>query len=127
VRRAPNVVLASLLVVTTGCSGLHRHLFGGGGPTGRAGTLSVVPPTGRAGTSFSLTAGGFRAGEKLTFEIDSPDHQRFVGPAHTAGADGTVTSTYAPQATDKPGTYTVKAVGDHGTHASANLVVTGGP
>ncbi len=125
--RVPILILASLLVVSTGCSALHRHLFGGGGPTGRTGTVTIAPPTGAAGTSFSLAASGFRPGEKLTFEIDSPDHQRFVGPAHVASATGTFTSAYVPQATDKPGTYTIKAVGDHGTHATATLVLTGGP
>ena len=115
-----------LLLLTTGCSGIRRHLFGGGS-AGRTGTLTVAPPTGPPGTPFTFTAGGLRPGEKLTFEIDSPDHQRFVGPAHTAGADGRASSTYTPQPTDRPGTYTVKAVGDRGTHASASLTLTGGP
>jgi hypothetical protein len=118
------ILVAWLLVLPTGCSALHRHLFGGG-PKGRTGTVTVAPATGPPGSAFTLTAAGFRPGERLTFDIESPDHQRFVGPAHTAGADGRAAGAYTPQPTDKPGTYAVKAVGDLGTHADGSLVVTG--
>ena len=62
----------------------------------------------------------------MTFEIDIPGRTRFVGPSHTAGPDGRVTSTYTPLTGDPPGTYQVKAVGSRGTRASATLVVVGG-
>jgi hypothetical protein len=61
----------------------------------------------------------------MTFEVDPPNHKRFVGPSHTAGPDGRVTSVYTPQTGDPPGTYVVKAVGSRGTRASGQLVVTG--
>ena len=60
----------------------------------------------------------------MTFEIDIPGQHPFVGPAHTAGADGTVTSAYQPLPADPPGTYQLKAVGSQGTRASATLTVT---
>ena len=120
---AATIVLA---LASTGCSALHRHLFGGS-PAGRSGTITVSPPTGTSGTRFSLTAGGFRPGEKMTFEIDVPRHPRFVGPSHVVGPDGRALGAYSPQAGDPPGTYTVKAAGDRGTHAATTLVVTAGP
>lgn len=113
------------LVLLPGCSRISRH-FSGGGVKTRKGTLTVAPANGPVGTAFSLTAGGFRPGEPLTFEIDIPGRPRFVGPSHTAGPDGRVASTYTPLTGDPPGTYQIKAVGSRGTRASASLVVVGG-
>jgi hypothetical protein len=120
-----SVVVGSTMLVTPACSRL-RHPFSSGGVKTRAGTLSVTPPSGSVGTAFSLVAGGFRAGEPMTFEIDIPKHPRFVGPSHLAGADGRVTSTYTPLNGDPPGTYLVKAVGSRGTRAQGHLDVLGG-
>jgi len=83
----------------------------------------VSPPNGAVGTAFSLTAGGFRPGEPMTFEVDIPNRPRFVGPSHTAGPDGRVTSIYTPLTGDPPGIYQVKAVGSRGTRATGTLSV----
>ena len=85
----------------------------------------VTPAAGKTGTPFSLSAGGFRPGEALTFEVDIPTHTPFIGPSHVADAQGTVSSTYVPLRGDPPGTYTIKAVGNQGTRAQATLSVTG--
>lgn len=118
------VGLAALLLAP-GCGRLTRHFSGGGGPPSRKGSLTAAPASGPIGTAFSLTAGGFRPGEPMTFEIDIPSHPRFVGPSHTAAPDGTVTSTYTPLKGDPPGTYQIKAVGSLGTRAETALIVTG--
>lgn len=123
--RATAVALAAALVAAPAC-GLKRRVFGGGTPT-RKGTIAITPASGPAGTAFSLTAAGFLAGEGMTFEIDIPRHPRFVGPPHTAGPDGKVTSTYMPAADDPAGSYRIKAVGSRGTRAEATLVVMAGP
>lgn len=113
------VALVGLLVGGTGC-GLRHHTI-----KGRPGTLMVTPPSGAVGASFMLTAGGFRPGEAMTFEIDAPNKTRFVGPSHMADANGMVSSTYIPQTGDPPGVYQVIAVGNEGTRAQATLMVTG--
>ena len=113
------VALLGLLAAGPGC-GLRHHTI-----KGRVGTLMVTPSSGAVGASFMLTAGGFRPGEALTFEIDAPNKTRFVGPSHMADANGMVSSTYKPQAGDAPGVYQVIAVGNEGTRAQATLTVTG--
>ena len=115
---------ALLLVVGAGCGRISSHFSGH--DTTRKGTLSAVPPAGPVGTAFALQAGGLKPGEAMTFEIDPPKGHPFIGPPHTAGPDGTVSSTYTPQTGDEPGTYNLKATGDHGTRASATLVVVAG-
>jgi len=117
-------MLAVTIVAAPAC-GVRQRIFGGGSPT-RKGTLTVTPPTGPAGTAFTLTAGGFLAGEAMTFEIDIPHKPRFVGPPHTADPDGKVTGMYTPQAGNPLGTYTVKAVGARGTRAEAPVTVVAG-
>ncbi len=87
----------------------------------------MTPPTGAAGTKFTLVAAGFVPGESMTFEIDVPAQRPFVGPPHTAGPDGTVTSSYQSQQTDPAGTYRLKAVGARGTRAQTTLAVTAVP
>ena len=121
----PATVLAVALLVTPGCSRISHHFFHHS--VTRTGTLAVSPPTGAPGSAFSFTAGGFKAGEAMNFEVDLPNHTRFVGPSHTAGPDGRVTSTYTALAGDPPGVYVVKATGALGTRAQASLVVTGNP
>jgi hypothetical protein len=87
--------------------------------------LIISPSTGSPGTSFTLTASGFLVGEAMTFEIDVPTRAPFIGPSHTADAQGTVTTTYTPLAGDPAGTYTIKAVGNEGTKAQSTLMVSG--
>lgn len=121
-RRLPSLIsvpLVLVLLVGSGCGLRHHHI------AGRTGTLTITPASGKPGASFALTAGGFHPGEAMTFEIDSPTKTKFVGPSHTADAQGVVTSTYVPLSGDAPGVYTVLAVGNQGTHAQASLTVTG--
>jgi hypothetical protein len=118
-------LLLSCSMAALPACGRLRHPFSSG-PRTRTGTLVVSPPNGAIGTAFSLTAGGFRPGEPMTFEVDIPKRPRFVGPSHTAGPDGRVTSTYTPLNGDPPGTYQLKAVGSRGTRASATLSVDSG-
>ena len=116
--------LAAAVLVTPAC-GVRERIFGGGSPT-RKGTLAVVPPSGPAGTAFTLNAGGLRPGEAMTFEIDIPHKAKYVGPPHTAGPDGKVTATYTAQAGNPAGVYRVKAVGVQGTRAEANVTIVPG-
>ncbi|HEX3426669.1 MAG TPA: hypothetical protein VHT30_11095 [Acidimicrobiales bacterium] len=118
-RPALLVVLAVVLVAAPACS-LRHHTV-----ANRKGTLTVTPPSGAVGASFSLAASGFLPGEALTFEIDVPNKTKFVGPSHTANPQGMVSSTYVPQTGDPSGVYTVIAAGNEGTRAQANLTVTG--
>ena len=126
-RTAPAAVVLgaviACLALTPACSRISNH-FSGSSPT-RKGTLSASPPAGPVGTTFSLTAGGFKPGEPMTFEIDPPKGARFIGPSHTAGPDGRVTTTYVPQAGNSPGTYHLKAVGSQGTRAQGQLTLEG--
>jgi hypothetical protein len=117
------LTLTAALLVSPGCSRLVNH-FSHHTVT-RAGTLVVAPATGAPGTAFSLTAGGFKAGEAMNFEVDLPNHTRFVGPSHTAGPDGKVASVYTALAGDPAGTYVVKATGAQGTRAQGSVQVTG--
>jgi hypothetical protein len=120
-------LIVACFVVTPGCGRIMHKITGGGGKSsGRTGTLTVTPPSGAAGSPFTLSAGGFLPSEAMTFEIDPPNKTHFVGPAHTAGPDGKVSSTYTPSTVNPSGTYTVKAVGVRGTRATAQFTVTGG-
>jgi hypothetical protein len=127
-RLTPRTALLSgaflLLFVAPGCSRIRGHFFGH--TVTRKGTLTVSPPAGTIGTAFTFTAAGFRPGEPMTFEVDLPNHTRFVGPSHTAATDGRVSSTYTPQGGDPPGTYKVQAVGSRGTRAQSELTVRAG-
>jgi hypothetical protein len=121
------VVVVVVLLALPACSKI-RHPFSSGGVKTRTGTLVAAPPSGPVGTAFALTAGGFKPGESMTFEIDIPKTpvDKFVGPPHAVGPDGTVTTTYTPLRTsgDPPGVYQLKATGNEGTHAQATLTVT---
>ena len=115
---------AILLLVGPGCGRITSHFSSH--DTSRKGTLSAVPPAGPVGTAFALSATGLKPGEAMTFEIDPPKGKPFIGPPHTAGPDGAVTSTFTPQSGDTPGTYKLKATGDHGTRATTTLVIDPG-
>jgi len=115
---------AIALVLGSGCGRISSH-FSGHTVT-RKGTVAAVPPAGPVGTAFTLRAGGLKPGEAMTFEVDPPKGRPFIGPSHTAGPDGIVTSTYTPQTGDTPGNYKLKATGDQGTRATATLVVQPG-
>lgn len=84
--------------------------------------LLVKPATVAPGSTANLALSGAQPGERVTFEIQTPTGT-FKGPPHTAGPDGTVNTTYSPNATDPPGSYQVVAHGDQGTNAIAALVV----
>jgi hypothetical protein len=116
-----SVTLVAVLLLAPAC-GLRHHTV-----KSRQGTLSVTPPAAKAGASFMLAATGFRPGEAMTFEIDSPPPSkgRFVGPSHTADQQGAVSSNYVPQSGDAPGVYQVLAVGNQGTRAQGTLTITG--
>lgn len=90
-----------------------------------AGTLSISPPSGPAGMSFTLTASRFPPGETVRFEINGPKDKTFTGPPHQVESNGTVSATYRT-ADDPPGEYTVKAKGDKGSSAEGSFQVTGG-
>jgi hypothetical protein len=124
VRAIAATALTSALLLSPACGRLSNH-FSKRSVT-RKGTLTVSPPSGTAGTAFSLTAGGFIPGEPMTFEIDAPKQPRFVGPSHLAGADGRVTSTYTSQRSAPAGTYVVKAIGSRSTRAKSHLSIETG-
>jgi LysM repeat protein len=84
--------------------------------------LLVKPARVAPGSTANLALSGAQPGERVTFEIQTPTGT-FKGPVHVAGPDGTVNTTYAPNATDPPGSYQVVAHGDLGTNAIAALVV----
>jgi hypothetical protein len=109
----------ALLLLAPAC-GLRHHTV-----QTRTGTLTVTPPSGKTGTPFSLSAAGFRPGEALTFEVDIPGHSPYIGPSHTADPQGAVSTTYVPLGGDPPGTYQIKAVGNHGTRAQGTVIVSG--
>jgi len=123
-RRAYLLAASAALLVVPACGRITGH-FSSHTVT-RKGTVAAVPPSGPVGTAFSLRAGGLQPGEAMTFEVDPPKGKPFIGPSHTAGADGTVTATYTAQSGDTPGTYKLKATGDHGTRATATLMVVPG-
>src|SRR5947209_16816137 len=114
-----------LLAIGAGCGRIGSHFSGH--DTSRKGTLAAVPPAGPVGTAFALQAGGLKPGEAMTFEVDPPKGKPFIGPPHTAGPDGAVSSTFTPQAGDTPGTYKLKATGDMGTRATGTLTIQPGP
>jgi LysM repeat protein len=84
--------------------------------------LLIKPATVAPGASVSFSLSGAQPGERITFEVQTPSGS-FKGPVHVAGEDGTVNTTYAPNATDPAASYLVVARGDQGTNATAVLVV----
>ena len=94
--------------------------------TAPAAVVDVQPPSGPIGTVFQLRALGFHAAEMVTFQITFPDSKKFKGPAHKAGNDGTVATTFQVTAGNPTGSYQVIATGDKGTEASGEFQVTAG-
>ncbi len=92
-------------------------------PTSISGRLTVSPARGRAGTTFTLKVTGAQPTETVTFEIDSPNGQKFTGPPHPTGPDGSVSASYFTQQVDPVGTYNVIATGNQGTSATASFRV----
>jgi len=92
-------------------------------PNSASGRLTVSPGRGRAGTTFTLKVTGAQPTETVTFEIDSPNGQKFTGPPHPAGPDGSVSASYFTQQVDPVGTYNVIATGNQGTSATASFRV----
>lgn len=84
--------------------------------------LTVTPTAGPAGQGFDLLVTGAKAGETVTFEIDSPAG-KYTGPPHAVSGDGKVSATYQTAFTDTPGTYTVIAKGNQGTNIQATFGV----
>ena len=92
-------------------------------PTSASGRLTVSPGRGRAGTTFTFKVTGAQPTETVTFAIDSPNGQKFTGPPHPTGPDGSVSASYFTQQVDPVGTYNVIATGNQGTSATASFRV----
>jgi len=86
--------------------------------------VSVRPPAGPVGASFTLTATHFHPGDTLRFEIRMPDGKIFKGPFHTVPAAGTVAAPYKTTAENPPGDYTVRAATDKGASAQGTFRLT---
>jgi hypothetical protein len=91
--------------------------------TSASGRLTVSPARGRAGTTFTLKLTGAQPTETVTFEIDSPNGNKFTGPPHPTGPDGSVSASYFTQQVDPVGTYNVVATGNQGTTTTASFRV----
>lgn len=76
--------------------------------------VTVSPPDGISGGTFTFTVTGAKVGENITFQIAAPSGRVFSGSPHKASNDGVVTATYISSG-DDPGTYAVVATGDRGT------------
>ena len=86
--------------------------------------VSVRPPAGPVGASFTLTATHFHPGDTLRFEIRMPDGRIFKGPFHTVPAAGTVAAPYKTTAENPPGDYVVRAATDKGASAQGTFRLT---
>lgn len=86
--------------------------------------LTVTPPDTIAGTAVTFIVASAKAGERVTFEIVSPDGGIFTGSPHTASQDGAVMTTYNTSGDDS-GTYRVVATGDRGTSLEAKYRILG--
>jgi len=84
--------------------------------------LSIRPDVIAIGGDVRLSLSGAKAGERVTFRIDSPAGA-FTGPGHLASPTGTVVTSYTPSPGDPAGTYTVTARGDQGTLAQSTFTV----
>lgn len=107
----------------------------GAGPTGpvgtpapRIGAVTVDPPSGPVGTTFTLTARALREGEAVAFEITFPgEGKAFPGSALTVPPDGVATTTYRATTANQPGQYAVRLTGPPGGLAEGRFTVTDGP
>jgi LysM repeat protein len=86
--------------------------------------VTVSPPDGISGNTFTFTVTGAKVGENVTFQILGPRGRTFTGSPHTASNDGVVTATYISKG-DDPGTYAVVASGDRGTSLRAEYRLLG--
>jgi LysM repeat protein len=84
--------------------------------------LTITPAQSKAGQAFHFTLRGAVPSETITFTIVSPTGRYTGGPHITP--DGTVTATYQTTFNDPAGMRTVLAVGDKGTHLTAQFNVT---
>lgn len=87
--------------------------------------VEITPPSGPVGTTFTFKSAGFKAQEKVMFEIDLPNGAPFSGPAHPVSTDGSVKATYKVTDAKEVGTYHVRAVGDQGTLGEGQFEVSG--
>jgi len=88
--------------------------------------LAVTPAKTTPGHGVQIALGGAKRSESVTFRIDSPTGS-FTGPSHTAGNDGTVTTSYTPPIDATPGMYAVVVSGTQGTTAQATFEVDPSP
>jgi LysM repeat protein len=86
--------------------------------------VTVSPPDGISGNTFTFTVTGAKVGENITFQITGPGGKVFSGSAHKASNDGVVTASYISSG-DDPGTYAVVATGDRGTSLRAEYRLLG--
>jgi LysM repeat protein len=86
--------------------------------------VTVSPPDGISGGTFTFTVTGAKVGETITFQIVAPSGKVFTGSPHTASNDGVVTASYISTG-DDPGTYAVVATGDRGTSLRAEYRLLG--
>jgi LysM repeat protein len=86
--------------------------------------VTVSPPDGISGNTFTFTVTGAKVGEAITFQILGPGGKAFNGSPHKASNDGVVTATYISTG-DDPGTYAVVANGDRGTALRAEYRLLG--
>jgi LysM repeat protein len=87
-------------------------------------SLTVTPPSGVGGTSFTFTVVGAKPAEQVTFQIDYPGG-KFTGPPHVASNEGGVSATYVPSPGAAPGTYQVTALGSQGTSIKGSFQIQG--
>jgi LysM repeat protein len=86
--------------------------------------LTITPTDAVAGERFTFALISAKDGEKIVFEIHTPEGGKFTGSPHTATQDGAVLASYISSG-DAPGTYTVVATGDRGTTAQATYRLLG--
>jgi LysM repeat protein len=87
-------------------------------PTPPAG-LVIKPTDGTAGDLFTFTLSGGKPDETVAFEIVRPNGTKFIGSAHTADANGSVTAKYQTDFSAGVGVYKVLAAGNQGSLAHA--------
>jgi LysM repeat protein len=86
--------------------------------------VTVSPPDGISGNTFTFTVTGAKVGETVTFQIQGPGGKIYNGSPHKASNDGVVTASYISTG-DDPGTYAVVAAGDRGTSLRAEYRLLG--
>jgi LysM repeat protein len=85
--------------------------------------LAIRPAQGTLGSAFTFALTGAKPDEVVQFEVVRPDGGKFVGPAHVAQPDGSVSTTYGTVFGDALGTYKVLAAGNEGTVVHTEFVV----